>query len=544
MGACRVKLLIVDDEKHVITAIRCLLPAKQLGITEILSAQTSAEAKILLEKERPEIAIVDIILQNQTGMNLLAFILNKRLPTLVIAISGHSDYEYVRTMLLNGAVDYLLKPVEAQSLIHSIQKAIARLPAGKAEKPREREPEPMMSMNLSTQYVRTLLRRMLTPAHEQSAYAELSNLDSQFADLRHCMLLYYDLDYLPMRSGVFRQHLSMFEEKVISYLSLHKCGFFLDKFSSQHERLLLVLGEDTGHRRQIESMAISAFASTAHVFHMGCAGRVQFPAGFRQGFAQARNTFFADDCQMTPEMIQEHPGAAQPRKVNCSPELERRLLSLVVAQDHAGVAAAAEEWLNALLSDDVLPLGLVRNVVDAYNAMYFRWVARIREIRPGFSASSASEAVSYADFLDEYFAFSRPMMAANIIRSLRLFTGRVGKAFSDTDIFRQIAFYMELNFDQPFNQAEYARIFHLNKDYLSRKFKQMFGEGMISYMNRLRIHHAKEMMRDATLKIRDIAYQTGFGDEKYFARQFKAFMQITPSEYHAMLQANEKKGDD
>ena len=82
------KLLIVDDEKHVITTIRCLIPAKQLGITEILSAQTAAEAKILLEKERPEIAIVDIILHNQTGMNLLAFIVNRRLPTQVIAISG------------------------------------------------------------------------------------------------------------------------------------------------------------------------------------------------------------------------------------------------------------------------------------------------------------------------------------------------------------------------------------------------------------------------------------------------------------------------
>ena len=42
------KLLIVDDEKHVITAVRCLVPAKELGITDILSAQTSAEAKTIL----------------------------------------------------------------------------------------------------------------------------------------------------------------------------------------------------------------------------------------------------------------------------------------------------------------------------------------------------------------------------------------------------------------------------------------------------------------------------------------------------------------
>ena len=232
------KLLIVDDEKHVITSIRYLVPAKQLGITEILSAQTASEAKMLLEKERPEIAIVDIILHNQTGMSLLSFIINRQLPTQVIAISGHADYEYVRTMLLNGAVDYLLKPVESKALISSLQKAIQRIaPAPADTEPSEQEPVSMYT-NLSTQYIRTQLRKMLTPANTEDAYAELCGLDNQFSCVRECTLLYYDLDYLPTRSLDFRHHLNLFEEKMKSYLALYKCGFFLDKFSSQHEHLI------------------------------------------------------------------------------------------------------------------------------------------------------------------------------------------------------------------------------------------------------------------------------------------------------------------
>lgn len=280
----------MDDEKHVITTIRCLIPAKQLGITEILSAQTAAEAKILLEKERPEIAIVDIILHNQTGMNLLAFIVNRRLPTQVIAISGHADYEYVRTMLLNGAVDYLLKPVESKALVASLEKAIRRLapPSATAS-----EHEATMNMSLSLQYIRTQLRKMLLDTQAESAYGELSSLDDQFAAARRCTLLYYDTHYLPMRSARFRTRLNQFEEKARSYLSLHRCGQFVDKFNSQHEHLLMLLDDTGEHLHQIEAIAGSIFSSTAFAFHMGCVTDAAFPESFADGFEKTRACFLA-----------------------------------------------------------------------------------------------------------------------------------------------------------------------------------------------------------------------------------------------------------
>lgn len=532
------KLLIVDDEKHVITTIRCLIPAKQLGITEILSAQTAAEAKILLEKERPEIAIVDIILHNQTGMNLLAFIVNRRLPTQVIAISGHADYEYVRTMLLNGAVDYLLKPVESKALVASLEKAIRRLapPSATAS-----EHEATMNMSLSLQYIRTQLRKMLVPTQAESAYSELSSLDDQFAVARCCTLLYYDTHYLPMRSALFRTRLNQFEEKTRSYLSLHRCGQFLDKFNSQHEHLLMLLDDTGEHLHQIEAIAGSIFSSTAFAFHMGCVTDAAFPESFADGFEKTRACFFGDDCYVAPELLQkETVTTAFSFEQSCGPEgLERHLLSLIVVQDTQGLLEEAERWLGSALATDFVPLGRIRALIYCYNAMTVRWSARLKEFFPSFAYDSTAERVSYMDFLDEYYTFSAQMMMAVISRSLRLFAARVSQLCTDTDVFKLIAFYMELNYDQAFNQAEYAKMFHLNRDYLSRKFKQIFGEGMVSYLNRLRITHAEQLMRDPSLKIRTIAYMTGYSDEKYFTRQFKEFTHVTPSEYRAMLQVEE-----
>ncbi|MDD3212989.1 MAG: helix-turn-helix domain-containing protein [Eubacteriales bacterium] len=526
------KLLIVDDERHVITAIRCLVPAKQLGITEIISAQTAAEAKVLLEKEKPDIAIIDIILQNQTGISLLAFIVNKRLPTQVIAISGHSDYEYVRAMLLNGAVDYLLKPVEANPLINSLQKAIARLSPGEPEK--TTAPLLVNSMNLSAQYMRTLLRKLLSSPGDQSVFSKLAALVQAIPGARRCTLMYYDLAYLPSSSASFLSHVNIFEEKMKSYLAMYQCGFLLEKFTSQQNRLMLIF-ENGARSEKIESIAGDAFADTALSFHMGCVWDKEFPAQFPEGYAQAVAAFFSDYCEMTPEMMQPYSKPGPAPKAKHPPELERELLSQMIAQDGAGLETAAHAWLDGVLNGDATPRCFVRDLVNFYNAMYSRWLLRIREFYPDFPGNVAAERVSFCDFLDEYYTFSRPMMRAGILRSLRLLFQHMGSTFAGEDVVKQVAFYMELNYSEPLNQAEYARLFHLNKDYLSRKFKQVYGEGMITHMNRLKITHAEQLMHDPSLKIRDIAYQTGFGDEKYFTRQFKEFMQVTPSEYRALL---------
>ena len=530
------KLLIVDDEKHMITAIRCLVPAERLGITQILSSQTAAEAKIILEKERPEIAIVDIILQRQTGMSLMSFIANHHLPTQVIAVSGHSDYDYVRTMLLNGAVDYLLKPVEGKALVASINKAIRRLrPEGSHPAPDERA-----NAAPSEQYVRARLSRLLAPGTDTGDEAPRQIFPTEPCD---CTLLYCDVDYLPMCRMDFHQSLSGFFEKVHSYVSLHACGYIVDRFNSRHE-CLIILNDDERreHLRQVEALASEVLGSSSFPFHAGVAEHVRFPDGFAGGVERARTAFFAVDALRVTDILQYHSGEllkASFPGLPPSEELERRLLSLIITQDQRLLISEAERWLDAALRRESVPLEMVKRVIELSRAMRARWEARLRELYPDLAGDAGAEQIRYADFVDEYFVFSPPMMTAGLLRSLSRFSERVGRHSTEDDIFKRIALYMEINYDRPFDQTEYAGMFHLNRDYLSRKFKQIYGEGMVSYLNRLRITRAEKLMHDPQMKIREIAYMTGFGDEKYFTRQFKEYYHITPSEYRNMLQLNQ-----
>lgn len=53
----------------------------------------------------------------------------------------------------------------------------------------------------------------------------------------------------------------------------------------------------------------------------------------------------------------------------------------------------------------------------------------------------------------------------------------------------------------------------------------------MNYVTELRINKAKELLKDDTMKIGEISASVGFNDMRYFAKIFKKYMGVTPSDY-------------
>ena len=82
------KLLIIDDELHIRSTIQSVLDSPGL---QVFTAANSAEALQLMERESPQIVLLDIRLGAQSGIDLFTELrrLNPRL--LVIFITGHGN---------------------------------------------------------------------------------------------------------------------------------------------------------------------------------------------------------------------------------------------------------------------------------------------------------------------------------------------------------------------------------------------------------------------------------------------------------------------
>ena len=126
-AAC--KVLIVDDEFWVRENLRNLLGAEKLPLQVLEPAANGEEALRIMEKEHPDILITDITMPFLNGNELIKAA-KKRFPLMpTIVLSGYSDFAYVREALLNGAIDYLLKPVSKSALLDVLDKAFSLLNA-------------------------------------------------------------------------------------------------------------------------------------------------------------------------------------------------------------------------------------------------------------------------------------------------------------------------------------------------------------------------------------------------------------------------------
>lgn len=91
--------------------------------------------------------------------------------------------------------------------------------------------------------------------------------------------------------------------------------------------------------------------------------------------------------------------------------------------------------------------------------------------------------------------------------------------------------YVEEYYNEELTLQRVADVVGISSGYLSTLFSQALDVGFVDYLNRIRIEHACDYLKQNYFKTYEIAYKVGFRDEKYFTRVFKKITGMTPSEY-------------
>jgi AraC-like DNA-binding protein len=73
--------------------------------------------------------------------------------------------------------------------------------------------------------------------------------------------------------------------------------------------------------------------------------------------------------------------------------------------------------------------------------------------------------------------------------------------------------------------------------HFARSFKATFGMAPHKWLIGRRIERAKDLLRQTTTPIADIAIQSGFADQTAFARTFRQEMGITPGQWRRYIVA-------
>ncbi|XEC92630.1 helix-turn-helix domain-containing protein [Paenibacillus tarimensis] len=96
--------------------------------------------------------------------------------------------------------------------------------------------------------------------------------------------------------------------------------------------------------------------------------------------------------------------------------------------------------------------------------------------------------------------------------------------------------YIEANYTNPhLSLARMAKILDITPNYLSSLFTSQTGLTFSQHLITIRLHHAKQMLRETNLKIYEIAQRSGYSDAAYFSRLFKSTFGISPNKYKASM---------
>ncbi|MEB9896069.1 AraC family transcriptional regulator, partial [Bacillus cereus] len=91
---------------------------------------------------------------------------------------------------------------------------------------------------------------------------------------------------------------------------------------------------------------------------------------------------------------------------------------------------------------------------------------------------------------------------------------------------------------EPWSASDVARRVGLSRSHFSMLFKKTVGESFLSFLYRMRLDAAMDLLSSTDLTLQDIAERIGMIDGKYVSKWFKRCCGVTPSQYRA-----EQKGE-
>ena len=117
------RVVVADDERPARSFLMALLSSFE-DVTVVGEAESGKEAVALIERERPDLALLDWQMPELDGIGVVRMLKKHEMP-LIAFVTAYDEYA-VKAFEVN-AVDYLLKPVEKARLRETINRAQERV---------------------------------------------------------------------------------------------------------------------------------------------------------------------------------------------------------------------------------------------------------------------------------------------------------------------------------------------------------------------------------------------------------------------------------
>ncbi|AIQ49451.1 hypothetical protein R70723_28885 [Paenibacillus sp. FSL R7-0273] len=518
------KVLIVDDEKHVREAIRYFVPWEKHQITGIFEATNGQEAMQIMQEEQPAVVFTDMRMPLMDGAELLEWLHGHYPGTKTIVISGYQDFNYVKPAIVYGGTDYLLKPLNSKQLIAAAEHAF------RLWREEEAERQQTCSRNIQLNVLRPLywdkMLSDLVAGHAsfkelKPALHEELGMPEQAAGCRAAVISLQQSDgrLLQRFHGDVGLTAFVLANVCNEAIAAQQSGYAFRSWQAGADIVMLFWADVPEAEAQLQRINESVSAVYGVQMDIGLSGVCPFPEGLQSAFRQAleglseRNLLQREGRIHLYREQQEGSGSEKDYVLEALPE---KLGVAVLSGDVERMEQVIGEWGERLGGLPVLTEGSLMHQQEQICAVLQRW-------RP-----EAEMVIGPCHDAEGLFSVSSWQ---NQLKLLLQRLSRGGPSSPDSRLVQDIREYLEANYASDMTLQHIAERFFISRENVSRKFKQISGENLSDYLTSLRIGKAKTLLHNTGLRLSQIAGLVGYEDEKYFSRVFKKATGLTPREY-------------
>ncbi|WP_409345315.1 response regulator [Paenibacillus sp. MBLB4367] len=530
------KVLIVDDEKHVRDAIRLLLDWQSYGIETILEAGDGESAVRIVEEEQPEFVFTDMMMPGKNGVQLLEWLQANAPRTKSIVISGHDDFEFVRNTVKYGGMDYILKPIDPAELEEAMRKASeARCEEDRALlHSNQRNIE--MNQIKPVYWDKMFSNLIAEPSYLESIYGSLQQEFGLTREHTDCRIAILNID--TMDKGIrdkFAASADLLFFSLVNicneYLRKRNAGYAFRYWNSSSDIMLLFWRETDAAQKLLHSINEGIAGALKAKFDIGLGTVKPFPGGLTQSLHEAGAALLQRNLLRRQAWIHEFSTkhSAKPPALHFS-DFEEAIRLALRSGIEERIRSATEAWFDAVRRLTSISLENLELWRHEYSVLRARYLKEFPEETANEWQESLETAVRLIP-LDDEGNLSVELWQQEWTQGMLDLSRHTLRQRKDDHAIYEVAKYIQNHYQNELALQDIANRFYLSREHISRKFKQAFGENLSDYIERIRLQKAKLLLQSPHLRVAQVAEMVGYRDEKYFSKVFKKAEGLSPGEY-------------
>jgi two-component system, response regulator YesN len=542
-----IKVMIVDDESIILDKLHHIIAWEDYDCTIIAECNDSCEALQSAEELQPDLVFADICMPIMNGIEFSGS-LKKKLPqSIVILISGYDDFSYAQQAIATGVFRYLLKPIKSEELLKVLQEA-KQYSLLLAQESKEKEELRILIRNslpsLREKFLGDLVHGELDRKHlqEQLSFLEMNPQSDLFG------VAAIQLDDYTNLCGVLNAedlHLCRFQLLNILQNQLGEVTGFLYGFQNKPGELILIYGLTGQQCLEDIFQGVLEVQNNFRELH-----QITFSAGLGRLYPEFeslkisyREALLALDFKVwTGKNVLIPYNDIENTRIGhmlCCPEPEYGdFISILREGNIAKAFSFIEQVFNSFKSKDY-----ARTNAPTKSFLHLTLIDLLNQIiRSLLEFNITIEEVFGAGF-DPFIAINSHETVYDLEHWLKELTQKAIDHISNhkqdvnKNFVEKAKQYLENHYGDPnLNLALVAENVYVSSCYLSHLFKEVTGNAVIEYLNKIRIRAAKKLLKESQLKIYEIAEQIGFNDYHYFGIVFKKATGLAPLEYRDKVQ--------